>query len=1596
MISDAKLRKLTDTVPALISYIGSDLRYLFVNKAYSDWFGFPLNEIIGKKVDEVLGKEAFEAAYPEIKRALAGESVSYERELPYAGLGPRFVRVNYDPDIDASGRVNGYFTLAFDITPERAVERTNAYLAAIVESSEDAIISMDLNGAVTSWNDGAEAIYGYTAGEIIGKSVTVLMPDAKTEESEAILEQVRTGKRIDHFETFRRRKDGNVVAVSLTVSPVLDALGDIVGVSKIARDITSQKAANEIAERYRLLLGQARDIVLFVRRDTGAITDANQAAVNAYGYDRQTLFSLNIRDLLAPESLEVFDRQITEADTNGIRFETVHIRRDGERFPVEVSANGSTIGRDRYIVCIIRDIKDRRDNEDALMQSQLMLSMAMQSSKMGVWERDLDSDFVWWSPELESLFGLMKGEFKGTEQHFHSLIHIEDRDAVAAAVLGAIEKHQPYSVEFRFLHNDGSVRWMEGRGQAVYTQDGNPVRIYGIGMDITERKAAESNKHVLLEVSETIRLANDASEMLFNISKVVGEHLKARRCRFNEVDIVNRTETTYRDYCRGSASIAGVNSLSEFSSITMADMKIGRTVVNRNSQTDQRTSAFFEKAYSPKGEIAYVAVPLLRNGIWSASLLVSDDKPRDWTETEIQLLQAVAERAWLAVEKLRSEAESRESEERFARAFNASAHLLTISTVDEGRYLTVNEAAASALGYSVSEMVGRTADELGIFDEVGGRKWLIDAFRDDKVRGLELPYRSKTSKARVFNVSADMISVQGQPCVLTSSVDITEQRSAEETMRQQASLIDLSHEPIFIWDAEEGIVAWNNGCERLYGYSEKEALGQRSQILLNTIHPAGPAKFWRTLEEKGVWAGELWQTAKDGKPLVVESRQQVSESNGRKLVLETNHDITNRRKAEAAIRESEERFSKAFNSSPLAISITSLTTGKLIEVNDTFVTFMGYSREEAIGRTTQELGLWMNQDDREAEVGLLRSEGFLRDRECRYRVRNGNEVVGLLSAEKLVIGGEPCALSVVLDITERKRAQEALIAAERRATEEYHSLLSRIVPLGQVLGTARDLSLIYRTVNEFVESSMPCSAFFVSFYDSSTSIRHAAYASSSHGEIDISKLPPMKLTDDGGPNSRAVFKREPIVINRYMELIKDRPHVLVEEDGKKPNSSLVIPMIVMNRVIGTIEVQSYETEAFREEHIVALGMVANLAAVAIENVRLIEFEARAREAAESANRAKDEFLSILSHELRTPLNSILGWVRMLRLGALDEPQAEMALEVIDRNTRQQSNLIEDLLDVSRIISGQMRIERQPLDLTLLLRESTDALRPFAIGKGVALELHVPENSIQVDGDPTRLHQVVTNLLQNALKFTPSSGRIDVRLGETACAAVITVIDTGIGIEADFLPSIFERFRQADASVKRSYTGLGLGLAIVKTIVELHGGSIEVESGGRDRGASFVITIPLSNEFHETVPPEFIGGATASRGYLENARILLVDDDPESLMPVKIFLERHGAAVTEAASAQEALDKLSSFDFDILISDIGMPTMDGYQLLKKLRRMKSNQNALIPAIAMSAFASAEHRDRAAASGFQKHLAKPLDFDALLNETLQLHNPNRNIL
>ncbi|HYX15223.1 MAG TPA: PAS domain S-box protein [Nostoc sp.] len=480
------------------------------------------------------------------------------------------------------------------------------------------------------------------------------------------------------------------------------------------------------------------------------------------------------------------------------------------------------------------------------------------------------------------------------------------------------------------------------------------------------------------------------------------------------------------------------------------------------------------------------------------------------------------------------------------------------------------------------------------------------------------------------------------------------------------------------------------------------------------------------------------------------------------------------------------------------------------------------------------------------------------------------------------------------------------------------------------------------------------------------------------------------------PNQIAETVRtgQPIFLENLAAMIARYPDLADIVTVIANNAWASIPLVAEGKVIGALGFSFPIGQIFNEEDRGFMLTLGQQCAQAIARAQLYEAEKTARAQAETANRIKDEFLAVLSHELRTPLNPILGWAKLLRTRKFDEATRIRALETIERNAKLQTQLIGDLLDVSRILQGKVRLNLYAVDLKVAIASALETVRLAAEAKSIEIKTVLSPDIGKVLGDGDRLQQVMWNLLSNAVKFTPTEGRVEVRLEQVGLEAQIQVIDTGKGIMLEFLPYVFDYFRQADAKTTRIFGGLGLGLAIVRHLVELHGGTVQAESLGEGQGATFTVRLPLLKnselrvESDEASQPELSTDDTLLAG----VQILLVDDQADVREFFSFALEQYGATVTLAESASEALEILTQSKPDILLSDIGMPLMDGYMLLREVRKLPPEQGGQIPAIALTAYAGEINYNQAMAAGFQKHLPKPVDPAELASAIVNLIGQN----
>lgn len=580
--------------------------------------------------------------------------------------------------------------------------------------------------------------------------------------------------------------------------------------------------------------------------------------------------------------------------------------------------------------------------------------------------------------------------------------------------------------------------------------------------------------------------------------------------------------------------------------------------------------------------------------------------------------------------------------------------------------------------------------------------------------------------------------------------------------------------------------------------------------------------------------------------------------------------------------------------------------------------------------------------------------------------KDGHEIPLELSFGEFLRDGQRFFTGIARDITERERVEKRL-AALQKVTDSALAHLSLDDLLAESLERIREVL------------SVDTVAILLLRTEGDELVAWAARGLEDEVELSV-RIPVGK-----GFAGNIIATGQPIVIDDVSQA--DLYNPLLRQKGIK--SLLGVPLFVEGRATGVLHVGKLESAHFTDEDVRLLQLVADRIALAIENARLYEVEKTARAMAEDANRAKDEFLTVLSHELRTPLTPIIGWVHMMETGILPQADFGRALEVINRNAYNLKRLVNDLLDMSAILSGKMRIENSRLPLAEVLKESVETMRSYADESKVGLDLKIANDaaSFMVKGDRSRLNQAFCNVLHNAIKFSPAGRVVQVTCEINDSEAAIRIRDYGEGIPPPFLPHVFDRFRQADGSRTRAYGGLGLGLALVKSFVEAHGGAVEANSGGQGHGSVFVIKLP-----REAPPPNETGKPQVKSEPDEQSnrkRILIVEDQSDTLEMLAASFQAKGYETLLSNSAEGALLIAEREHFDLLISDIAMPDMDGLQLIRDLRCIEGLRT--IPAIALTGYASQKDVDAAIAAGFDLHLTKPIDPTDLSAAVEKLLNP-----
>ncbi|MFB2891802.1 PAS domain-containing protein [Aerosakkonemataceae cyanobacterium BLCC-F50] len=996
----------------------------------------------------------------------------------------------------------------------------------------------------------------------------------------------------------------------------------------------------------------------------------------------------------------------------------------------------------------------------------------------------------------------------------------------------------------------------------------------------------ERQQQFLLELNDAIRSIHNSKEIMWQVVCATGEHFNVTRCTYGEIDPTQQYVIVDRDYCNGVISVVGSHQMNSFGSQIITELKQGKTIVVDDVDIDPRTAGSGAAAFDAIQTKSLLCVPLVKEQRFVALFVLHHIFPRNWTKEEVVLMERIAEKTWLAVDRARAEEELRKSRTRLQLAL----------------------------------IVGR----MGTWDwdmQTNNITWSEGQFT---IMGLQ-PNECEPS----YEIWAKSVHPD----------DLAQTETALQKAMQEKT--DFHHEYRMLW--ADGSIHWTEA---------------RGQFTYNFYGKA---------------------TRMIGVLIDITERKQVEQE--REQLLE--RERIARTQAEAARNE----LKTIFETSPVGMAWLD-SEQRYIAINEALAEINGLTREQHLGHSIAEI---FGQSDRQL-VKLfdeIYSTGnpFISPSLAINLPRRADRQPGYYNVYYLPTKDSndrvKDVLVYVLDVTERVRLELA-----QRFLSEASAVLAS--------------SLDYQTTLEQVAKlAVPklgdwCTVHIV---EEDGAISQIAVAHKDPAKLEwAEKIRHKYPVNREDPRGAALTLR-----TGESDLIPDISDEMLVQGARDPEhleilrsvgfkSVMTVPLRTQTRILGVISFISAEFgRRYDATDLQLAEELAYRASLAIDNAQLYQGAQRDRAKAEAANRIKDEFLAVLSHELRSPLNPILGWTKILRTKRLDPAKTEQALETIERNAKLQAQLIEDLLDVSRILQGKITLNVAKVNLAAIIEAALETVKLAAEAKNIQIQIALNPLTGTVLGDTNRLQQVVWNLLSNAVKFTPEGGQIEVRLEQVDTNAQIQVKDTGKGISPQFLPYVFDYFRQEDGTTTRKFGGLGLGLAIVRHFVELHGGTVKAESRGADLGATFTVRLPIHTIEEQGVKSKNIILDTqdwAPSTPLRGIRVLVVDDDADMRELVEFILTQAGAEVTTAASAVQALTCLNQSIPDLLVCDIGMPEMDGYSLIQHIRKWSPEQGGNILAIALTAYAYEYDQRLALKVGFQKHLPKPIDPETLIKAISEL--------
>lgn len=1253
------------------------------------------------------------------------------------------------------------------------------------------------------------------------------------------------------------------------------------------------------------------------------------------------------------------------------------------------------INQESFLASVHQAIATLEQQQEWERNSQ-WLNLGLEVANICTWEWNILTDEIYVSQNFRDLFGIDSGSFASTIEAWLKIVHPLDREFVKNAIARTRINHREECREYRLIIN-GKVKWICSQGKTYLDQAGNPVRILGTIRDITESKISQED----LQRSQDFiqQIANTTPGILYLFDLAEKRNLYVNNQVFQTLGYVPEAVTAI-----GNDFFERIMHPEDRLRISSHWQKFNR---KPTEQEDFEQQDFEQQDSQPEDKILSFEYRMLHaNGEWR--WFRSRDRVFKYDESGYPL-QIIGTAQDITDYKY-TEAALQRSHEQFqlmATAVNCMVYDWEI----ERRTVERSQGLIRTLGYEPREVSTSPEwwssiihpDDRSVVEQQF--QTFITGSNNNYSLEYRLCYKHEPGCLWVQDMGFVVRDETNRPVrVVGIAIDVSDRKQAEINLTKIQQRFELAQKAgnigIFDWDIQTGEVTWNEEEEIIFGLPLGEFGGhfQDWQVL---VDPQDLPQIEQSLQDaianqETDWIGEYRIIKADtGEVRWVEARGKFfyNQQNQPLRMIGTNIDITQQKRSQESLQQSEMRFRRLIESNIIGCIVSDFD-GNIKEANDAFLELVNYQREDLITgkmRWNEMTPPEYSHLDQKA-IAQAREFGACTPFEKEY-IRKDGKRVPILIGFALLEGSNDNVICFIVDLSDRKQIEEALRKSQGHLNAFVEANVIGIL-FGDVDGN------IYKANDEFLR---------IIGYErqdlESGNISWIEITPPEYLYLDEQRIAETKITGACSP-----YEKE-----------------YIRKDGTR------VPVLVGFTLVGE---SKNESVAFILDLTKGKQLEATLRESQERYRELAIKEQAARAQAETANRAKDNFVAMVSHDLRAPLNSILGWSKLLRSGKLDQNAANRALEIIERNAKSQSRLIGDLLDISRIIQGKLQLTLAPISLVSVIQVTIEQVSLAAADKQIMIETNINAVFDMVSGDFHRLQQVLGNLLSNAIKFTPNGGKIDVCLETVDNQAQIHVIDTGKGISSEFLPHVFERFRQEN-TIAKTNEGLGLGLAIVRHLVELHSGTVKVESRGEGQGATFIISLPLIANQTQTAmtfstanvnitnrhlfrkyqtqehqiqeysinhkqenrgnnlsidldnsqkPQEINSNQLLANKLLKDIKILVVDDEADSREVMRLILVQAGAEVSACDSVAKGIAAIQENKPDLVISDIAMPTEDGYSFIRKIRASENSQQ--IPAIAITAYTQERDRAHAIAAGFQLHLPKPIEPKQLITAIVDL--------